>query len=86
MFSPFSVNAMMKSAPHTTAMVCARDADGLGEAQTRCAKHRLVNFRRRRHTPEFPGVSENAKKCLQSSSNAPFLNPFSALRQDNEQN
>jgi len=42
-------------------MVCGRDTDGLGEVQTRCAKDRLGNFRRRRHTPEFPGVSANAK-------------------------
>jgi len=52
---------MVKSAPHATAMVCGRDADGLGEVQTRCAKDRLGNFRRRRHTPEFPRVSANAK-------------------------
>jgi len=42
-------------------MVCGRDADDLGEVQTRCSKDRFDNFRRRRHTPEFPGVSKNAK-------------------------
>jgi hypothetical protein len=58
--SPLSVNAMVKSAPHATAMVCGRDADGLGEVQTRCAKDRLGDA----GTFQFQGLLTGCKNHI----------------------
>ena len=47
--SPFFVNAMVKSGPHATAMVCARDADGRGGALLR----KTMNLGRERSSIEM---------------------------------